>query len=245
MSTNNLVFYSKDAFGAIKVLQDGQYRWLAFAEGDEQSRIRLATPAVLQHEYTQAMMLSLLFSQPKRLTVLGVGAGCLINCMHQQVAGIQITGVELRPQVIEIAYQYFNLQKSKRITIVEEDAKTYLQDSHKKVDLLFTDLYHATGMDEAVLKTEFIANSAKQIKENGWLVINCWEGQYDKQALVSYLQDHFTDIRCVDTGTANCIFFAGKTPDYQNAKQLKQKAQKLSSSLGFSLTKWLNRLNEI
>ncbi|TBR37859.1 spermidine synthase [Marinomonas agarivorans] len=242
MSDHHLVFYTKDVFGTIKVLEDGKYRLLSFAEGDEQSRIQLATPTILQHEYTQAMMLVLLFSHPKRLTVLGVGGGCLINCLHQHVSGVHITGVELRADVIDIAYRYFNLARSKRIQILEQDATSYLTNKQKKADIIFTDLYHATGMEEAVLKTDFLTDCASQLKENGWLVLNCWEGQYHYDDLITRLQAHFVDIRYVNTGTANHVFLAGKISDDQNAKQLKQKAQKLSSSLGFPLTKWLNRL---
>jgi len=246
MPETRLIFYTKDDLGEMKVHEDGQYRLLSFAKGDEQSRISLAKPHVLQHEYSQTMMLSLLFNTPKRLTLLGVGGGCLISCMHAAVAGIHITGIELRPQVIHIAKTYFNMPSSKRISIIEQDAKAYIADfTHKKVDLLFTDLYHAHGMDKGVLREKFIENCDRQLKPNGWLVINCWEEEYNYLDLVELLRTYFIDIRSVNTGAGNWVIFAGKLMDHQNAKQLKQEAQKLSNTLGFPLTKWLNRLESL
>lgn len=246
MSDTHLVFYAKDELGEMKVHDDGQYRLLSFADGDEQSRINIAKPHVLQHEYSQSMMLSLLFKTPKRLTVLGVGGGCLISSMHACVPGIQITGVELRPQVVQIAKEYFNLPASKRIQIVEQDAKVYIADSsHKKVDLLFTDLYHAHGMDKGVLREQFIEQCDNQLKPNGWLVINCWEEEYNYLDLVELLRTYFIDIRSVNTGAGNWVIFAGKLLDHQSGKQLKQEAQKLGNHLGFPLTKWLNRLESV
>lgn len=243
MPDTQLIFYKKDDFGEIKVHEDGKYRLLSFGNGDEQSRINIATPHILQHEYSQAMMLSLLFLTPKRLTVLGVGGGCLLSSMHAAVPGIHITGVELRASVIEVAQSYFHLPSSKRVQIIEKNAVNYIADSsHKKSDLLFTDLYNAYGMSKAVLEESFLLNCDQQLKESGWLVINCWEDEYHYHDLIEQLRIYFLDIRSVNTGAGNWVIFAGKTQDNQNAKQLKQKAQRISQVLGFPLTKWLNRL---
>jgi len=72
MTTSNILYSCDDEYGHITVLDDGQSRILSFAKGDEQSKQKISTPFVLQHEYTQAMMLVLLFKQPKRATILGL-----------------------------------------------------------------------------------------------------------------------------------------------------------------------------
>lgn len=246
MLNSRTIYQCQDDLGTITVHEDGQYRLLSFAEGDEQSRISLAKPNVLQHEYTQAMMLSLLFCQPKRATVLGLGGGCLIRALLDTVPGIKLNAVELRPEVITIAEKYFHLPKSKRLTLHQQDAKKYVASKQdKKVDLLFTDLYLEQGMDKAVIAENFIENCDKQLKNDGWLVINCWEEDHNYTNLIEVLQQFFIDIRSVNTSSGNWVIFAGKRLDYQTAKALKQDALKLSSSLDFQLTKWLNRLTQV
>jgi len=246
MQNTQVIYDCQDEFGKMTVLEDGQYRLLSFTEGDEQSRISLAKPNVLQHEYTQAMMLSLLFCTPKRATVLGLGGGCLIRALLDTVPGIKLNAVELRPEVINIAEKFFYLPKSKRLNVFAQDAKKYMaQKQEKKVDLLFTDIYLEQGMDKAVIAENFIENCDNQLKSNGWLVINCWEDEDNYTYLIELLRQYFIDIRSVNTNSGNWIIFAGKQFDYQSSKALKQEATKLSSGLDFQLTKWLNRLTEV
>jgi len=246
MHNSHVIYQSQDELGQITVHEDGQYRLLSFAKGDEQSRISLSKPNVLQHEYTQAMMLSLLFCKPKRATVLGLGGGCLIRALLDTVPGIKLTAVELRPDVIRIAEKYFHLPRSKRLQILEQDAKTYItQKPDKKVDLLFTDLYLEEGMDKAVIAENFIEDCDKHLKNEGWLVINCWEEDHNYTNLIEVLRNYFIDIRSINTSSGNWVILAGKRINYQTAKALKQDAQKLSSDLDFQLGKWLNRLAEV
>ena len=52
---------SYDELGPIRVFENGSRRYLAFGEEAEQSCIDLHDPAKLVYEYTQAMILALLF----------------------------------------------------------------------------------------------------------------------------------------------------------------------------------------
>ena len=114
----------QDAFGPITVTDDGTCRTLAFADHDAQSCCLKTAPQLLQYDYTQAMLLVLLFCQPKRVWLLGLGGGSLATALHHFIPGIHITAVELRPAVIELAYRYFQLPHSKRLAVVQQDAQT-------------------------------------------------------------------------------------------------------------------------
>lgn len=246
MDHQNLIHDSADEYGPIRVFDDGQFRILSFADGDEQSRIRLATPHVLQHEYTQAMMLSLLFCQPKRICILGLGGGSLLNAFYHSVPSIHITSVELRCEVIEAAKMFFKLPQGKRIELIEDDAKSFLEQGlSRKVDILMTDIYKTDGMDRSVIQEDFIMNCWKNLKEEGWLVLNCWTEHKDNSNLISLLKRSFYDIRTLDTGSGNWVVLAGKKKDTKTNKELKVIAQKISDKLGFSLTKHLSRLHNI
>ncbi|MCB5161874.1 spermidine synthase [Marinomonas algarum] len=246
MSHQNLLHDSADELGPIRVFDDGQYRILSFAEGDEQSRIRLSTPHILQHEYTQAMMLPLLFTEPKRVCILGLGGGTLLHALHHAVPAIHITAVELRQEVMDAAEMYFKLPRNKRITLEVDNAIEHMAKGlPKKVDVLMTDLYNTDGMDRNVLQASFIAHCANNIKEDGWLALNCWVNDKNNNELTEIIKKHFNDIRALDTGSGNWVIIAGKRVNTDNAKELKSKAQKLSHTLGFSLTKWLSRLTEL
>ena len=241
-----LLYETQDEYGTIKVFDDGKFRLLSFADGDEQTRIQLKAPHVLQHEYTQAMLLSLIDRSPKRITILGLGGGALVHALVKAVSGVQITAVELRPEIIEIAKEYFRLPHSKRIDLITEDAINYLDTTqNKKVDILYTDLYQHFGMDKRVTTEHFLDNAKRQLKANGMLVLNCWDEHQYHQDLKDTLMSRFTHVSALDTGCGNWVVFATNAPHDLNGKQQREECEKLSQTLGFSLTKWLSRLTDI
>lgn len=234
-----------DEFGELLVLEDGDSRTLAFAKDDTQSTMLKSDPYVLQYEYTQAMLLVLLFCQPKRALLLGLGGGSLMTTLHHHVPGIHITAVELRALVIDIAYKYFRLPRGKKMPVVQQDAAEFIrQPMAKKVDVIFADLYHRDGVDDTQLQAEFIADCAAQLKTNGWLVINAWAEHRDNPVFVAALEAHFVDVRTVMTSTGNWVVLAGTAEDTQSANAIKDKAVQLSGVLGFSLSGHLARMKE-
>ena len=141
MSLGREVFRAYDDYGPLLVFDDGNKRYLSFSELDEQSCQLKSNPIQLQHDYSQAMLLVLLFCQPGSMLLLGLGGGTLVTTLHHIVAGLSITAVELRPKVVDVAYRYFQLPRSKRISVVIDDAGEFISQSEaKKVDVLFSDI---------------------------------------------------------------------------------------------------------
>jgi spermidine synthase len=237
------IYCQEDEWGSITVTDDGECRVLGFAPNDEQSRCLKAAPYVLQYEYTQAMLLVLLFCQPRRVLILGLGGGSLVTALHRHIPGIHITAVELRGAVIEVASRFFQMPRSKRIQIVCQNADHYLATAEiRKQDVIFADLYHDTGVDDVQLRSDFIARCAENLKADGWLVLNCWNEHREDALLREALRTHFTDIRTVLTGSRNWVILAGKASDWHTTSALKEEAFRLSGALGFPLTRHLSRM---
>jgi len=86
-------------------------RMLTFGSIYEQSCISKSRPHVLLHQYTQAMITVLLFTDPKKVTMLGLGGGALAHCLLHSIPDIELKAVELRPAVIKVATDYFFYRK--------------------------------------------------------------------------------------------------------------------------------------
>lgn len=237
---------SDDECGPLFVTDDGECRILSFAPNDEQSRCLKAAPHVLQFEYTQAMLLVLLFCQPRRVLILGVGGGSLVTALHHIIPGLRITAVELRQSVIDVAYRYFQMPHGKRVQVVCANADHYLceEQSHKQ-DIVFADLYHGTGVDDVQLKADFIARCAASLKDDGWLVLNCWNEHREDEVLRNALQEHFADIRTVLTSSRNWVILAGRKPTWHTNRELKETAFHLTNAVGFPLTRHLARMRAL
>ncbi len=237
-----------DQYGTIEVLDDGAKRYLTFGNDHEQSLQIKATPHIPQHEYSRAIMLVLLFSQPSSVCILGLGGGTMalafLNALQRpsnDLPDAYISAVELRPSVVKIAHHYFQLGKYENFTIHEKDASLFLENNTEKYDVLIADMYHHHGIDEAQLQDDFVQKCANSVSDNGWLVLNYWLDHDINNAILTPLFDHFEHIFVCNSGGGNKILYAGKTnpdEDYLDAKRIKPLAKKL----GFSLNYYLKRL---
>ncbi|MDO6513026.1 MULTISPECIES: spermidine synthase [unclassified Neptuniibacter] len=235
---------SYDEYGAIRVIDDGNKRYLAFGDTDEQSCWLKSEPLVPQHEYARAMLIALLMTEPKRCITLGLGAGALNSCLHHHYPELKQQIVELRADVIHTAYKYFQLPRSKRLELINMDAYDFLHDEHKrKVDIIFSDIYSEEGLDAKQLSPEYLTAAHSLLKENGWLVLNCWK-EHQSSDCLDILRGLFTDIRGCSTSCGNWVVFAGKAENTLTSKQLKQHAKELNLKLGFSLSSSLSRLKQ-
>lgn len=242
------LYRSYDEIGCIRVTEDGDKRYLAFGDNDEQSCWLKTEPLLPQHEYNRVMLLALLFITPKHCTTLGLGSGSLNHCLHVHLPELKQQVVELRQGVIDITYQYFQFPRSKRLKVFTMDAFEFLSEAPndrkiKKSDILFSDIYSAEGLDEKQLSLEYLQRCHRQLKNNGWLVLNCWR-EHQTESLLESLQDLFQDVRSCTTASGNWLIFAGRHYDNQSTKQLKTKARGLNHQLGFPLNSYLNKLKK-
>ncbi|MFT4906832.1 MAG: precorrin-6B methylase 2 [Oleispira sp.] len=236
------VHLSYDEIGPIQVMDDGHKRYLAFGTDDEQSCQLIHQPHLLQHEYTRAILLSLLMVTPKHVTVIGTGGGCLLTTLYHILPDCQLQGVELRAKVARLAYKYFQLPKSDRIKLHIGDGFQYLLDTDSSnSDLIIADMYLADGIDQQQLSQQFIAACYKKLNDNGWLVLNYWLDHKVEGQLVATLQACFDQIYMCDTGGGNWVIYAGKVDIHKPIIQ-EHKLKSISDAAGFSLNHFLRRL---
>ncbi|MGL5359130.1 MAG: spermidine synthase [Shewanella sp.] len=233
---------TQDALGPIRVLDYDDARILSFGENDEQSKILKAAPHIPQHTYVQAMLLVLLFCRPRSAIVLGLGGGALIHALRHFDGAIKLTAVELRPSVIELAKRYFQLPIGKKLNLINADALEFLaQGEHKKVDVIFADIYSAKGVESGQLSPTFLGQCTQLIKPNGYLVLNCWKEHSQNRQLLADLTLHFAHVHACLTGGGNWVIFASQSAQPLGNSALKQQAQSLSQKLNFALERSLTR----
>ncbi|MCB1789059.1 MAG: fused MFS/spermidine synthase [Gammaproteobacteria bacterium] len=175
----SLIFRTRDDDGDIDVYEDARCRYLTFGNQVEQSCVDLANPACLPYVYTQAIMLGLLLHpQPRRVLMLGVGGGSLLRALRAADPRLQITGVEQRQLVVDVARTYFGLPDDRRVRIAVDDATRFLQNDHDAYDLLITDLYLASGMHPEQVEVDFLQLCRARLAPDGILVMNQWASEF-------------------------------------------------------------------
>ncbi|MBR9728355.1 spermidine synthase [Shewanella intestini] len=245
MSDYSVIHTGSDAIGDFCVLDDGDYRVLAFGDNDEQTKLYKQQPHIAQHTYVQAMLASLLFNQPKSVIILGLGGGALVHALRHYDSGVKITAVELRPLVIAAAKRYFQLPLGKKLNVLNHDAIDFIANvEHKKVDVIYADMYSEKGVDKQQMADEFISNCIARLKQGGMVVFNCWKEHSRDDDFKQRLQQHFTYVYACLTGGGNWVIFASQQDNGFNLATNKTATQALSQKLDFNISRVLTRFNE-
>lgn len=240
MTDKKTLASTQDKFGSISVIEQGQYRILAFADNDEQTMLDLNALHVPMHSYVQGMLAVLMHTQPKSAIILGLGGGALVQALRQADGATKITAVEMRPMVIDYAKRFFRLPVGKKLTLVENDALAFLTaKDFKKADVLFVDIYNEHGVSEQLLSKQFIHLCHEALKAHGVLVINCWREHQTHQGLYVALEAKFSQVFACLTSAGNWVVFATNSPLSLEVLNNKSHQQQLSNKLGYNLSRIL------
>jgi len=240
------IFRTYDEHGPVQVFDDGPKRYLSFGEGEEQTCVLKAEPFLLQHDYTRAMLLPLLFSRPRDALLIGLGGGALASCLFHHLPELQLRAVEMRQAVIKAAHRYFQLPRDPRLRIIHQNAEEFLETPDiAKTDMLFSDIYGADGMDPRFFQPWYIEACAGLLNDNGWLVINCWEEHRGEHATLEVIDELFAEVYTCAVPSGNWVIMASRQRNALREPELKTRAKAQQKKFGFSVMENLNRLYQV
>ncbi|SFT85796.1 spermidine synthase [Pseudomonas marincola] len=234
----------KDAFGTIRVVEIGAYRFLEFGDAIEQSCVFMADPSWLEYDYTRAMFIgALCHPQPESALFLGLGAGNLTQACLKYLPLDDVETIELRPDVPRLAMEYLGLEDDPRLTVRVGDALDLLP-SAETADLIFVDLYTDHGPGVAHLAWRFLEDCQRKLNPGGWLVINQWAGDDGKPLGAALLRGlynrHYWECP-VKEGNVVLLVPADleQTLDFG---ELQWRAEMLAPTLGYSLQSLIEQI---
>lgn len=238
------VLCDRDEYGDIQVYDRGDERYLVFDQPYEQSGVFKSDPARLLHEYTQIMMLVLLYQpRPRHVLLLGLGGGALVHCLHAYDAQIQIHAVELRAKVAKTAYRYFQLPDDPHVQVTIMDAGDYLLEAPAgSTQIIFSDLYLASTLDFRQLDETFIGRCHRTLDDEGWLVLNYFCQDRHLAEKLQTLYAIFPVVKTCTASSGNLVVLAGKRECCISQRLRLQQTALLSQMLRIPLTRYKKRL---
>jgi len=234
----------KDAFGLIRVLEVGEYRFLEFGAAVEQSCVFTQDPSWLEYDYTRAMLMGgLMHSAPETALFLGLGAGTLTQACLEFLPLEDVEAIELRPDVPDLAIRYLGLQNDSRLYVRIGDAVELLE-SAETADLIFVDLYTDVGPAAAHLAWRFLQCCQQKLNPDGWLIINQWGTDEDKPLGAALLRGlfhrHYWECPVKE---GNVVLFVPADLDQAlDIAALRERAAALAPRLGYTLDSLINAL---
>lgn len=241
------LYCTEDSDGSIVVTQRGNKRLLSFGSKLEQSSVLIGKPYYLIHEYTQIMLLGLLFVDAKRITILGLGGGGLVHCLSHYFPRSTIQVIEIRQAVIDIAYDWFDLPRLDNLEVINDDAMHYLSKLKQgSSDIIFSDLYEAEGMSACQAQQEFIVACYQALSASGCLVLNFHQKPYRSSLLMNTIESFFDEIIVHDSedlpGEQNSIMFCCKRAVALHQPEVNWHAESLTKLVKMPLMQYYREL---
>src|SRR5687767_9269282 len=134
----------------IEVSERKGVRYLHFGSHWIQGAMRIARPWALELEYTRDMMMPLVFRPerdwPASVLQIGLGAASLTRFLYRHRPAARLTVVELVPEVVAAARQFFKLPEDPaRLRIEIAEGHDYITARRQRYDLILVDGFDAKG----------------------------------------------------------------------------------------------------
>jgi spermidine synthase len=211
------------------------------ARGIETSML-LADPDALDMAYCQTMIAALaLPAECKDVLLIGLGGASLPKFIQKQLPGLRLDIVELDPDVVKVAEQYFNFKGSPNTRVFVLDGRLFLKRTQKKYDVILLDAYAGDRVPFHMTTLEFVGLVKSHLAPGGVVATNLWDPARTRflEAEKRTYQMSFPQTYLFDAAhSGNIVIFGASGDEVTWGNAWMDRAQKLAKgrNLGFDLT---------
>jgi spermidine synthase len=183
---------------------------------------------------------------PRRVLLIGLGAGSLTKFLHRHRPAARLTVVEIDARVVTTARQYFKLPEADgHLNIVIGDGADFVAESRRQFDLIMVDGYDAKAGTGRLNTLPFFLDCKARLSDDGLLVSNLLSRRKDFRNSVRCLRDAFDERALIfppcDSGNVVAFAAAGVATDLRLA-DMRGSARILKRDTGLNLLPTLARL---
>lgn len=107
------------------------------------------------------------------ILVLGVGGGSVLKTLVDEVKyKKELIGVEIDAEMIQIANNYFQLDKIPNLTIIIDDAFEFVLKTKRTYDLIIIDIFEDTKMPNFLYEKFFMHRVSDLLNNKGFILFN-------------------------------------------------------------------------
>jgi spermidine synthase len=159
----------------------------------------------------------------KNIMILGLGGGTMAHLISRAYPGVKITSVEIDPVMIDIAKNYFDVDKIPEHRIINEDALRVVIEPDKfgleeyGFQAVIVDIFVGEKYPDLGKSGNFIAAVKRMVMSGGLIIFNriyVESHQDDVNLFIDYVSDFLKDVKCLVvagyTNSDNVLIF-GRT----------------------------------
>ena len=131
----------------------------------------------------------------EHILILGVAGGSVVKTLVDEIKYEgKITGVEIDPDIIKLANNYFKLDEIQQLEIIIDDAFEFVLKTKEKYDLIIIDVFQDTTMPGFLYENYFINRICFLLKSKGFVLFNTMLlNKQDNRRNEKYIADFCTD----------------------------------------------------
>ncbi len=235
---------------SIDVSEERGVRYLHFGSAWIQGAMRITRPWSLELEYTRQMMFPLVLDPdpewPRSVLQVGLGAASVTRFLYRHRPCARITVVEIAPEVVAAARQFFKLPDDPaRVRIEVADANDYVAETRKRYDLILVDGFDERGRAGRLDSVTFYRDCRARLEDEGMLAVNWLTRRRSAAASLERLRTAFGErvLELPPSEAGNVVAVAAKGSRLEVPfDELRAVAQLLNAETGLNLLPTLARL---
>lgn len=241
--------YRLQKISSIELSEQDGVRSLHLGGTMVQSAMKLSAPNDLELAYTQYMMGFLLFHpEPENILMIGLGGGSLAKFVYHQMPQTKTTVVEINPQVVTAARNYFYLpEDDNQLQIIIADGGTYLANHPAGTDILMIDGFDDGCQIPSLCEQAFYNLVHQVLNKNGILVVNLLSRDKEVMNYLKRIENSFNGqvVTMMSEARGNLIVFAFKNnPGKLPWKALRIRAISLEKRFSLPFSEFIAKLRK-
>lgn len=179
------LLYQKDSlYHRVLVYKKGSVVTLRFGKQpvvQMQSQVDLNNLRQHMLSYTRLAFCGLFYQpQPKKMLVLGLGAGVIPREMHHYFPALEINVAEIDPEIRQTAKQFFTFQEDDKLRVHISDGRMFIKEqlrkeSPEKYDYIILDAFNSEYIPFHLMTKEFLEQVKGVLADNGVVVANVFQ----------------------------------------------------------------------
>jgi SAM-dependent methyltransferase len=153
---------------------------------------------------------------PRDALLIGLAGGTVARELTAAYGPIPITGVEIDPEINDVAREYFALDELDNVEVIVADGRYALRTSDAAFDLIGVDAYRQPYIPFQLTSREFFQDVSAHLRPGGVAVVNAGRTSTDfrlVEALASTMRDVFPHVVAIDVSRyTNTILIGSDAP---------------------------------
>ena len=167
------IIETKDSqYHRIAVVEDDDSRYLRF-DSSFQSGMFKDDPFRTRFEYSDYLQLPFAYRPgTRRILYIGLGGGSAPKRTWRDFPATQIEVVELDPEVVDLAYEYFDVPRDPRLQVEVEDGRRFLAANDGPWDAIVIDAFYSDSIPFHLATREFLELARARLTPGGVVSTN-------------------------------------------------------------------------